>query len=115
VSQVQAPQVVIAGAAQPLADANPIIAAYNLEGHGLIPAVTPDNENMKDMVGNFIYEHIQKIVGDALVGKITGMILDLPLEEIKRVLYNYNYLLHKVKDAYSLLMSQMQQQQQIPQ
>ena len=50
-----------------------------------------------------------------MAGKITGMILDLPLEEIKRVLYNYNYLLHKVKDAYSLLMSQMQQQQQIPQ
>ena len=76
--------------------------------------MTPDNENMKDMVGNFIYEHIQKIVGDQLVGKITGMILDLPLEEIKRVLYNYNYLLHKVKEAYALLMSQMQQQQ-IPQ
>ena len=47
-----------------MADADPIIAAYNLEGHGLITAVTPDNDNMKDIVGNFIYEHIEKMVGD---------------------------------------------------
>lgn len=47
-----------------MADADPIIAAYNLEGHGLIAAVTPDNENMKDIVGNFIYEHIEKMVGN---------------------------------------------------
>ena len=61
---VQAPQVVITGAEKPLASADPINAAYNLEGHGLIAAVTPDNENMKDIVGNFIYEHIEKMVGN---------------------------------------------------
>lgn len=107
---VQAPQVVITGAEKPLASADPINAAYNLEGHSLIHLVIPDNDNMKDTVGNFIYEYIQMIVGDELVGKITGMILDLPLEEIKIVLYNYSYLLHKVREAYILLMSQMEQQ-----
>ena len=45
-----------------------------------------------------------------MAGKITGMILDLPLEEIKKVLYNYNYLIHKVREAYTLLMAQLQQQ-----
>ena len=43
---------------------------------------------MKDTVGNFIYEYVEKWVGNQFAGKITGMILDLPLEEIKRVLYN---------------------------
>ena len=45
-----------------------------------------------------------------MAGKITGMILDLPLEEIKKVLYNYNYLIHKVREAYALLIAQLQQQ-----
>ena len=104
---VQAPQVFITGAKKHLADADPIIAAYNIEGYFLIHIVTPDNDNMKDTVGNFIYEYIQEIVGETLAGKITGMILDLPLYEIKSVLYNYNYLLHKVKDAYTLFISQV--------
>jgi len=101
---VQAPQVVITRAEKPLADADPIIAAYNFEGHSLIHLVISDNDNMKDTVGNFIYEYIQDMVGNEHVGKITGMILDIRLEEIKRVLYNYNYLLHEVTEAYHLLM-----------
>lgn len=40
---------------KPFADANPSIAAYNLEGFKLIPAVNFYNKNMKIMVGNFIY------------------------------------------------------------
>jgi len=51
------------------------------------------------------------MVGEQFAGKITGMILDLPLEEIKKVLYNYNYLIHKVREAYTLLMGPLQQQE----
>ena len=54
----QPPQVVITGAEKPLADANPIIAAYNLKGYGLIQILHPDINEMKNMVGNFLYEHI---------------------------------------------------------
>ena len=92
-----------------MADSNPMIARYNLKGHGIIPTVISDNKDIiEEIVGEFIYDYIQKIVGEQHAGKITGMILDFPLEEIKRVLYNYNYLLHKVKEAYSLLMSNIQ-------
>ena len=61
---------------------------YNTEGIFHISAIVPENKDMKDTVGNFIYEYVEKWVGNQLAGKITGMILDLPLDEIKRVLYN---------------------------
>jgi Poly-adenylate binding protein, unique domain len=41
------------------------------------------------MVGEFIYTYVEKFVGEAMAGKITGMLLDLPLEEIKKFLYDF--------------------------
>ena len=94
-----------------MADPNPIIASYNLKGHALIPEVNPEKKNMKEMVGKFIYGHINKILdSDDEVSKITDMIMDLPLEEIKKVLYDYNYLIQKVKKGYHLLMRELKQQ-----
>ena len=61
---------------------------YNINGMFLISEVVPENKDMKDAVGNFIYEYVEKWVGNQCAGKITGMILGLPLEKIKRVLYN---------------------------
>ncbi len=43
----------------------------------LIPAVVPQNANFKEMVGEFIYNYVEKFVGEANAGKITGMLLDL--------------------------------------
>lgn len=34
------------------------------------------------MVGNTIYKHVEKIVGDKLAPKITGMLIDLPEVEL---------------------------------
>ena len=104
-TQVQAPQIVIAsqGGLQALANPDPIIAAYNQKGFGLLPAVVPENPNYKRFVGEFIYEYVEKLVGEERAPKITGMLIDLPIEEIKGYLYDFSKLYTKTGEAIALL------------
>jgi Poly-adenylate binding protein, unique domain len=92
-------QVVIRGEAQPLAHQDPAINAYNLGGFKLIPAVVPQNTNYKNMVGEYIYDYVEKIATETYAPKITGMLIDLPLEEIKQFLYDYGVFYNKVQQA----------------
>ncbi len=71
----------------------------------LIPAVVPQNANLKEMVGEFIYNYVEKFVGEANAGKITGMLLDLKQEEIKKYLYDFTYLYQKIGEAANVLKS----------
>ena len=106
--QAQAPQVVIAtqglqGPSTPLAHADPYVYNYNQRGFGLLPAIVPENTNYKRMVGEFIYEYVEKLVGEDKAPKITGMLIDLPIEEIKGYLYDYAKLYQKIGEAIALL------------
>jgi hypothetical protein len=62
------------------------------------------------MVGEFIYEHVERFVGEAKAPKITGMLIDLPIEEIKGYLYDYTKLYQKIGEADALLNQIMAQQ-----
>ena len=106
----QPAQIAIRGDLQPLAHPDPIINAYNLGGFKLIPAVVPQNPNYKNMVGEFIYEYVERIATDVYAPKITGMLIDLSIEEIKAFLYDYNKLFQKVNEA-GLVLQQTPQQQ----
>ena len=107
----QQAQVVIRGDAQPLAHPDPAINGYNLGGFKLIPAVVPQNPNYKNMVGEYIYEHVERIATDAYAPKITGMLIDLSIDEIKAYLYDYSKLFQKVNEAGLVLQQQAAQQQ----
>ena len=72
----------------------------------LIPAVDKSNPNYKAQVGEVIYEFVEKISDETLAPKITGMLIDLPLEDIKAYLSNYNILEEKVIQAQQLLREQ---------
>lgn len=63
---------------QPPFAPNPYLAA-TLQ---ILPAVVPQNPNYKAQVGEIIYEYVEKIAGESKAPKITGMLIDLPLEEI---------------------------------
>jgi hypothetical protein len=72
----------------------------------VIPAVDPKNPNYKAQVGEVIYEFVEKISGEDYAPKITGMLIDLPMEDIKAYLMNYNILEEKAKQAEALLREQ---------
>ena len=91
------------GPQKPLASPDEVVNNYNLKGFGYLPAVVPENPNYKVQVGEFIYEYVERFVGDQRAPKITGMLIDLPIEEIKAYLYDFAKLYTKIGDAVNLL------------
>jgi hypothetical protein len=64
----------------------PHILQYNQQGTHLLPAVAPNNPNYKGQVGEFIYEYVEQLAGEEKAPKITGMLIDLPIADIKAYL-----------------------------
>jgi len=73
------------------------------KAHPLIPAAHPNNPNYKGQVGDAIFEFVEQIAGEQKAPKITGMLIDLPIEEIRGYLMDFNKLVEKVKEATLLL------------
>jgi hypothetical protein len=57
-----------------------------------IPALNPNNPHMKHQVGGCIYEFVQGLVGEDKAPKITGMLIELPVAQIKEYMSDYNNL-----------------------
>ena len=91
--------------AQHLLHADPQVNAYNQRGFSMLPAIVPQNPNLKQFVGEFIYEYVEKFVGEELAPKITGMLIDLPIEEIKSFLYDFFKLQQKIFEARQILVN----------
>jgi hypothetical protein len=58
-------------------------------------------------VGEVIYEFVEKIAGDK-APRITGMLIDLPIDEIIQYLKDYSQFEEKIREA-ELLLSQQEQ------
>ena len=92
-----------------MASPDPLAAQYNAGGFQLWPAVDPENPNYRNMVGEYIYEYVSSMVGEEKAGKITGLVIDLSIDEIKGYLYDFNRLLYKVGEANNFLLQMAQQ------
>jgi soluble cytochrome b562 len=46
---------------------------------------------------------VEKVAGEDNAPKITGMLIDLPIEEIKGYLHDFNRLVEKINEAKNLL------------
>jgi len=82
---------------------------YLMACHQIINAVIPENPNYKDQVGTILYEYITTIVGPK-APKVTGMLIDLPIEDIKLIMQDWSLLNTRVQQASELLDQQMAQQ-----
>eukprot|EP00347_Sterkiella_histriomuscorum_P021023 403335559 len=80
---------------------------YNQTGIAkILPQVNALNPNYKTQVREYIYEHIEQIVGEDLAPKITGMLIDLPITEIQAYVQDFVELQVKINEASTLLKSQ---------
>ncbi len=68
--------------------------------------MVPNNPNYRGQVGEVIFEFVEKIAGEEKAPKITGMLIDLPIEEIRQYLQIYEKLEEKVREANNLLIQQ---------
>jgi len=81
-----------------------------------VPSVKAENPHMKMQVGNAIFDFVQTLRGQNMAPKITGMLIDLNLDEIQAYLTNYREFQKKIGEAATLLdsMSKAAAQQQTP-
>ena len=71
----------------------------------LLPSVQERNQYLKEHVGHLIYDYIQKIIGGEKAPKITGMLIELPVPQIREYLGSLDHLKLKVEEANNLLES----------
>jgi len=62
-----------------------------------------DIKHKKELVGNTIYKHVEKIVGESKAPKITGMLIDLPEVELNFSISQWSNFEQKVVSAHSLI------------
>lgn len=53
----------------------------------------------KNLIGNEIYEYIEKLVPEVAAPKITGMLLDLPMNDLIYAVTSHEALVDKVEKA----------------
>lgn len=72
----------------------------------------PDRKTKKDIVGNAIYKHVEKLVGEMKAPKITGMLIDLPEVELNYSIVKWSEFESKVLSALQMITINEQQQRQ---
>lgn len=82
---------------------DPTANSYYANTLKLVPSVKAENPHLKQQVGNAIFDFVTKLKGAQLAPKITGMLIDLPLEETQHYLSNYTEFIKKVEEAARLL------------
>jgi len=65
--------------------------------------MTERNPFLKDQVGHLIYDYVMMIMGPDKAPKITGMLIELPVQQIKQYLMSFEALTLKVHEANRLL------------
>jgi hypothetical protein len=85
------------------------VANYLMRTAKILPAVDERNPHLKGQVGECIYEDIVQMIGPDLAPKITGMLIDLPVNQIKQYLSSYDALYMKVTEAKDHLTQRMDQ------
>lgn len=95
--------------AAPMGGMEKVASEYVAKTMPIINAIVPNNPAYQQIVGSNIFSFVQQMVGPELAPKITGMLIDLPIHEIRLYMQDYKILVERVKQARELLESQMQQ------
>ena len=76
---------------------------YMAAAQQLLPSVQERNKNLKDQVGHLIYDYVTMMMGPEKSPKITGMLIELPIAQIKQYMQSYEALQMRVEEANRLL------------
>ena len=59
-------------------------------------AIQEINPSYRQTVGSCIFDFVTRVVGRDLAPKITGMLIDLPIQEIQRFMTNYDLFTQRI-------------------
>ena len=90
------------GQAMPMQQMTPA-QKYQDAAAKLLPSVTARNPYLKEQVGQVIYEYVGLMVPEGRAPKITGMLIELPVEQIQQYMSSLDALQSKVREATDLI------------
>ena len=67
------------------------------------PQISEKNPYLKARLGEKIFPFIKNLVGNERVPKITGMLIELPFEQIKQYFFSYDNFVKRVNEANDLI------------
>ena len=70
---------------------------YLLSCQQIIYAVVPENPSYKEQVGTIFFDYIKHIAGPDKAPKVTGMLIDLPIDDIKMIMQDWSLLQTRVQ------------------
>ena len=73
------------------------------ECHKILPAMVAENPNHTDQAGTVFFEFVKQILTPEKAPKITGMLIDLPLQDIKQMMQDWNLFQTRVRQADEVL------------
>lgn len=79
------------------------------ECHTILPAMVQENPNHKEQAGTVFFNFVTKIVGTEKAPKITGMLIDLQLQDIKQMMTDWQFFNTRVRQAEAVLTRQQRQ------
>ena len=62
---------------------------FQFKCNEILPAMDPANPNHKDQAGNLFFEFVKKLLGAEKAPKITGMLIDLQLSDIRQMMSDW--------------------------
>ena len=71
---------------------------YLMTCKSIIDKVVPENPKYKDLVSFYLDDYIYKIVGPK-APKVTAMIIDLPIEDIKLMMQDWSLFNTRIQEA----------------
>jgi hypothetical protein len=71
----------------------------------VLPSVKENNPYLKESVGHLIYDYVQLLSGPDKAPKITGMLIELPVVQIKQYLTSFEALQMRVDEANGMLIA----------
>jgi hypothetical protein len=97
---------------QPMPQAQPqtMEEIYLMRCAPLVKGVVAQNKYYKQQVGTEIFGFVQQLKGPK-APKITGMLIDLAIDEIHKILQNFQHFVMRVNQADELISQQQQQEQ----
>jgi len=69
----------------------------------VLPSVQEKNPYIKEQVGHVIYDYVQGICGAEKAPKVTGMLIELPIDQIRQYMSSFDHLQMRVFEAVSLI------------
>jgi polyadenylate-binding protein len=98
--------------AQPPQQQQSMDQKYVADCSRILPSIVPENPTYRDNAGTAFYQYVIQIVGPNLAPKVTGMLIDLKIEDVRQMMSDFNLFQTRVNQANEVLKRQQQQMQQ---